>query len=112
MGATGGVLGGVGAAAAITGSVYQGLQQRRAQRRGERAQEAAQDVATRRAAAEVRRSAEDERRLNRKKPSLTSLLKREKGAALTGPGSTLLTGATGVNRSNLLLGRSSTLGGS
>ncbi len=98
--------------AILGGSIYQGLQQRRAQRRGERAQEAAQEVATRRAAAEVRRARDQERSLNRKKPNVLSLLNREKTAALTGPGSTLLTGASGINRSNLLLGRSSSLGGS
>lgn len=111
MGA-GGAIGGILGTGVIGGSIYQGLQQRRAQRRGERAQAAAQDVATRRAAAEVRRARDKERSLNRKKPNVLSLLNREKEAALTGPGSTLLTGSTGINRSNLLLGRSSSLGGS
>lgn len=109
---TGGIIGaGVGAGVAA-GSVYQGLQQQRAQRRGERAQEAAQNLATRRAAAEVRRADQLERKQNKKKPDVTSLLSREREAALTGVGSTMLTGATGINRSNLMLGRSSALGGS
>ncbi len=96
--------------AAVGGSVQQGLESRQQQRRGLRAQESAQRTATSRAAAESRRSGREQRRLNRKRPNLSSLLGREQQSALRGPGATTLTGSAGVNQGRISLGRSSLLG--
>lgn len=91
-------------------SAVQGRQQSIAQKRGIRQQEEAQRLATSRAAAEQRRQEMEQRRANRKKPNLSSLLSDERRGALTGPGATMLTGAGGVNRQRLTLGQSSLLG--
>ena len=98
---------GLAGAGAVGGSIFQGQQQKQAARRSIRAQERAQDEATSRAAAEVRRQSLAERRLNRRKPDITSLLSAERRSGL---GETSLTGAGGVGRGSLTLGRSSLLG--
>lgn len=96
--------------ALVGGSVFQGQQQKQAARRSARAQEAAQREATSQAAAEVRRQGISERKLNRRRPNVLSLLSAERRSALTGPGATALTGSTGVGRGQFMLGRSSLLG--
>ena len=113
MGAAfGGALGIAGGGAAVVGSIVQGQQQKSAQKRGERAQENAQRLATSRAAAEIRAQESDRRRLNKRKPNVAGLLAEERKSALSGAGATTLTGASGVGRERLTLGRSSLLGGS
>lgn len=91
-------------------AVAQGEAQMRAQKRAARRTAEAQRLATSRAAAEQRRQEMEQRRLNRRKPNVMSLLGKEQNAAATGPGATLLTGSAGVPRDRLTLGSSSLLG--
>ena len=91
-------------------SVYQGQQQKKAQKRALLAQEQAQDEASATAAAAQRRSEMEQRRAG-KTPDVGSLLGTERQAALRGPGSTMLTGSTGIESSKLKLGKSSLLSG-
>jgi hypothetical protein len=67
-------------------------------------------LAVSRSASEQRRQEMEQRRLNRRKPNIQSILGAERRAALTGPGATTLTGSAGVGRESLTLGRSSLLG--
>ena len=91
--------------------VQQGQQSKQAQRRSLRLKQSGQEEAERRAIGEQRRSEQDQRRLNRKRPNLQSLLAGERGGSRGGAASTLLTGARGGGR-QLTLGRASLLGGS
>lgn len=110
-----GVGGGLGAAAgvaAVTGGIIQGQRQKSAAKRSERQQEEAQRLATSRAAAELRTQDQERRRLNKRKPNISGLLAEERKAGLSGVGATTLTGAAGVGRESLSLGRNSLLGNS
>lgn len=92
------------------GAVYQGEEGRKASSKAERSQKAAQRDTLLRAVNEERRSAQAERKANRKKPDVTSILFQEQAASKAGPGSTILAGATkGGGRS--LLGSKTTLMG-
>lgn len=106
----GGVLGIGAGAAAITGSVIQGQKQKSAQKKAERNQANAQRLATSRAAAELRTQEANQRRLNQKRPNIAGLLSTEREGALSGAGSTTLTGAQGIGREQLTLAKSSLLG--
>lgn len=96
--------------AAVSGvaSVAQGEVTRKAASRALRSQKEAQRLATSRAAAEQRRSEQDQRRANRGQPDLGGILGREQRGS-RGTSSTLLSGG-GVASSSLTLGRSSLLG--
>jgi len=94
-----------------TGPIGAGREQKKAQERALGAQQDAQRQATARAEAEQRRQDMERRRLNRKKPDIGALVSEERRSALTGAGSTLLTGASGVGSSRLTLGSASLLGG-
>lgn len=107
-----GAVGGVGAATAVTAAVVQGQQQKSVQKRAEQRQNAVQREASSRAAAELRRQTQDRAKQNQKRPEIRSLLAREREAASEGIGSTTLTGAGGVERGRLTLGKTSLLGGS
>ena len=88
----------------VAGSIFQGQRERREQRRAVRRQEAAQRQATQRAATERRRSEQEQRRLNRRRPQIPSLLGQAGRAAQGGPAGTLLTGPGGIGRGQLTLG--------
>jgi len=100
------------AAAIIAGlslayGVYSGEEQGKQQRKGVRRQEQAQQQASARASSERRDAAMRENDANQETPDPVALLE----AARRGPGgSALLTGAGGVRRSNVILGRSTLLG--
>ena len=94
----------------VGGVVHQGEQQKEAAKKAERSQATAQRLATSRAAAELRTQDQERRRLNRRKPNVAGLLAEERRSSLTGAGATTLTGASGVGRERLTLGRSSLLG--
>lgn len=96
--------------AAVGASVAQLQDQKKMQKRAIRAQEEAQRLATSRAAAESRRQEMENRRLRRRTPNIQSLLRAEERGSLTGAGSTILTGAGGVDSSKITLGRASLLG--
>jgi len=102
------------AAAAVSAlglGIYQGQQADKQQRRALHSQEQAQREASNRATSQQRASAMEEARLNQKKPNTNSILAGEQAAAGKGAGATMLTGASGVDPSKLLLGKTSLLGG-
>ncbi len=91
-------------AALIGGSVLQGQKQKKTERRAIKRQARAERTAESAAAAELRRSGAERRRLNRRQPELQGLLSGQQRAARSGPASTLLTGPGGVDPSRLALG--------
>ena len=97
--------------AAIGGSVIQAQEQRRAQKRALESQEREQRLAVSRAAAEQRRQGEEQRRVNRRRPNVASLLSSERRGELSGPGATVLAGAN-PTQARTTLGRASLLGAS
>lgn len=102
-GATTAVALGVMAAASVAGVVnarQQTIQQQRAQGKAEDA-----------AAKQEQLAAREMRKANRKAPDVGSLLAGNLAGAHGGVGSTMLTGAAGVDPGSLSLGRSTLLGG-
>lgn len=91
---------GVGAAEAKSGAI-----------RGRRRQQVAQEEAKAQAISQARKADEANAQANRKTADVNSLLTAEQQKALTGAGSTLLTGPSGVDAANLKLGRKTLLGG-
>ena len=91
-------------AATVATSVGTGISARQGQKQSLRRQKHAQESATSRAMAEAKRTEQERKRLNRKRPDIGSLLAEEQKAATKGAGGTLLTGPGGVGRNNLTLG--------
>lgn len=90
---------------------YQGEEQRQSQSKSLRRQDKAQGEAKRAAVSERRRADMAEAQANRQQPDVSSLLGAERARARSGPGATLLTGASGIRSRNLLLGGQQKLGG-
>jgi len=95
------------AAVAAGAAVHQGEQARAAGNRSARAAKAAQRQSLLASATREKQAAADERRLNPRKPDVTSILFDEQRAGNTGPASTILAGKGGGKS---LLGTKSTLG--
>lgn len=98
-------------AAGTTYSITAGEAAKTDRKRAFAAQEKATADAKQRAIAQSRQNEEAIKASNRRRPDVSSLLTREQAAAQQGPGQTFLTGAGGVDKSKLLLGKTSTLGG-
>lgn len=88
----------------------QGYEQAKTARRTAGLQREAQRSAEARAMTEREMGAQQERKLNRRKPNVAALLSTAQQAATTGPASTMLTGASGATGGATSLGRSSLLG--
>lgn len=95
------VLGGLAIAGAAA-SIYSANKQAKAQDRAMR-------QAERQAQAEAERAEQEMRRQNSNRADISGILAQNQNAALSG-GSTLLTGAGGINRDQLNLGGGNTLG--
>ena len=104
------ITGSIAAVAALGSTIYQGQKGIAQQRTAIRSQEAAQKQAESVAQKQMRDNAEALRKANQKQPDISSILGDAQGAGRQGLGSTLLTGAGGVNPSSLNLGRTSLLG--
>lgn len=94
---------GILAASSLAGAVnarQQSIQQQRAQGKAEDA-----------AAKQEQLAAREMRKANRKAPDIATLLAGNQAGAQGGVGSTMLTGAAGVDPGSLSLGRSTLLGG-
>ena len=96
----------IGAGAAITAGERQGQQAKKSRNQQADAQERARSASVR----EQKRAEEEQRRANRRTPDVASLLGAAQRDAQAGAGSTLLSGAQGIRRNNLLLGGGSRLG--
>lgn len=102
------------AAAAVAGVLASGVaaaESKSSAIRSRRRQQVAQEEAKAQAISQARKADEATAAANRKTPDVNSLLTAEQQKALTGSGSTLLTGPTGVDPANLKLGRKTLLGG-
>lgn len=99
------------AAAAAGGAAVQGHQQSVASKNARQGQKEAQADAKARALSQQRQNEQAQAAANRKTPDAGSLLQEEQAAALSGAGSTLLTGPAGVDPARLKLGRNTLLGG-
>lgn len=91
-------------------SIHQGYEAREARQESMRRQQKAQAEATTRAISERVRGEQEKRRVNRKKPDVQTLLGNERAESGRGTGATLLTGPTGVQPNNTLLGGQTKLG--
>lgn len=101
------------AATAVLSAGYQvhaGEQANRQQKRALRKQAEVQAQSLAAARAEQRRNDEELVRANRRRPEVGTLLTNELEAGSQGVGTTLLTGAGGVDQKRLKLGRSTLLG--
>ncbi len=95
--------------ASVATSVYQGEEGRKASSKASRAQKASQRQSLLSSINEERLAGQAERKANKKRPDVASILFQEQAAATAGPGSTILAGRGGGGGS--LLGSKSTLMG-
>lgn len=101
---------GIVSAISAGSAIYQGTEQRKSSKRSLARQREAQDAATREAISAKRQKEMTERAANRKTPDVSALLGEEQRRGGLGAPSTMLTGPTGVQRNNLLLGGAGKLG--
>jgi uncharacterized protein HemX len=107
------IIAGVTAAAAVGGTVVsavQGHNQNQAQKKSLVAQKTAQDKAEAQALSNQRKSEIAQNEVNKKTPDVAAILARAASASRAGLGSTMLTGAGGVDPTGLSLGGTSLLG--
>ncbi len=105
------ILGGVSAAAGAGTAIYQGEKQRKAQSRANRRADELARRQAREAAESQRRAQIEQQRANRAEPDRESLIEgARRRATNTSPSSTMLTGSSGAQRGQLLLGQTSSLG--
>ena len=90
------------AVGSLASSVYQGQQGAKQQKRALKAQQQAQEQAEAQAISEQRRAEMETNKANRKTPDIEAILGGERTA---GPGATMLTGPTGVDPNQLVLGK-------
>jgi len=100
---------GVGAAGVGAG-LYTGQQAAQGQKQALQAQKAAQKQGIQQALSTQRQGEIAQNAANMKAPDISAILQRAALAAKAGVGSTMLTGASGVNPSQLNLGKTSLLG--
>lgn len=103
----------ISAAAAVGSTVYgvvSGQQQNANQKKALAQQNAAQKTAEAQTLSNQRRSEVAQNAVNRQTPDIAAILSRAAGVAKGGIGSTMLTGAGGVDAGSLTLGKSSLLG--
>lgn len=101
----------VGTAAVGTAySIYQGERAAGQQKQALKKQAGAQEEARMAARSQARQSDEAMGRANRKTPDTGGIMAAASQAAQGGPGSTMLTGPTGVSPNDLTLGKSTLLG--
>ena len=102
----------VGTAAVGTAySIYQGERAAGQQKEALKKQAGAQEEARMAARSQARQSDEAMGRANRKTPDTGGIMAAASQAAQGGPGSTMLTGPTGVDPNALSLGKNTLLGG-
>lgn len=102
------------AAAGVAGTTYSivaGEDAKKQQREAMNKQEAAQKQAAEQAASQQRRSEMAISQATRKTPDVSSIMERAQQASATGPSATMLTGPSGAAPSDMMLGRSTLLGG-
>jgi Flp pilus assembly protein TadB len=107
------IIAGVSAAAAAGGLAYNvvnGQAQQKTQDKQLKAQKTAQDQATAQALSTQRKNEVATNAANQKTPDVASILARASSASRSGLGSTMLTGAGGVDPATLPLGGSTLLG--
>jgi len=100
---------GVGAAGVGAG-LYTGAQAAQGQKKALEMQKTAQAQGIQQALSTQRQGQIAQNAANMKTPDISAILQRAALAAKAGVGSTMLTGASGVNPSQLSLGKSSLLG--
>lgn len=113
MGIEAAILGAMAAisAAGTAYSVVSGEQQKSQQKEAMSQQKQAQDQAAQQAASQQRRSEMAISQATRKTPDVSSIMERAQQASATGPSATMLTGPSGAAPSDMMLGRSTLLGG-
>jgi uncharacterized protein HemX len=103
---------GVAAAASGVGySIYAGEQGRKAQKEAMSQQKAAQAEATLAAREQAKASQAAIRRSQQQMPDVASIMAAAQESGAGGPAGTMLTGPTGIDPSQLTLGRNTLLGG-
>jgi membrane protein involved in colicin uptake len=91
-------------------SIYSGMQQQGAQEKALKNQTTAKDQAEANALSTERKNETATNAANQKKPDISSILASAASMSKVGGGSTMLTGATGIDSSGLSLGKTSLLG--
>jgi len=92
-------------------TVYTGEVQKKAMTKQLRQKKKASEEQAAAASSAQKLAAQEAAKANQKKPDVSTILGAEEAAGSTGPASTLLTGAGGVGKGSLLLGKSSLVGG-
>lgn len=98
------------AAAGTAYSVYAGEQGKKAQEDAMRKQEAAQAQATRQAQQQAMESRAAIRRQEQQQPNVAGIMQAAQQTAMGGPSSTMLTGPSGIDPTQLSLGKNTLLG--
>jgi DNA replication protein DnaC len=93
-------------------SVYSGERQRSIQKKQMRNQKLANERQIAQAVSAQKLAAQADAKANQREPNTMALMEKASLASRQGPASTMLTGAGGIGKGSLLLGKSTLLGGS